>query len=68
MSSITVAEALLARLRTRGVDYLFANGGTDFAPVIEGMARAGAAGVALPEALLFPTKPPRSPWPTAITW
>ncbi len=47
----TVAEALLARLRARGVDYLFANGGTDFAPVIEGLARAGAAGVELPEAL-----------------
>ena len=49
----TVAEALLARLRARGVDYLFANGGTDFAPVIEGMARAGAAGVELPEALVI---------------
>jgi acetolactate synthase-1/2/3 large subunit len=47
----TVAEALLARLRARGVDYLFANGGTDFAPVIEGLARAGAAGAELPEVL-----------------
>ena len=49
----TVAEALLTRLRARGVDYLFANGGTDFAPVIEGLARAGAAGVELPEALVI---------------
>jgi len=48
----TVAEALLARLRARGIDYLFANGGTDFAPVIEGMARAGTAGVELPEAMV----------------
>lgn len=47
----TVAEALLTRLRTRGVDYLFANSGTDFAPVIEGLARAGATGAELPEAL-----------------
>jgi len=47
----TVAEALLVRLRARGIDYLFANGGTDFAPVIEGLARAGAAGAELPEAL-----------------
>ncbi|MHA1153876.1 MAG: thiamine pyrophosphate-requiring protein [Alphaproteobacteria bacterium] len=44
----TVAEALLTRLRARGVDYLFANGGTDFAPVIEALARAGAEA---PEAL-----------------
>jgi acetolactate synthase-1/2/3 large subunit len=47
----TVAEALLTRLRARGVDYLFANGGTDFAPVIEGLVRAGATGAELPEAL-----------------
>jgi acetolactate synthase-1/2/3 large subunit len=47
----TVAEALLARLRARGVDYLFANGGTDFAPLIEGLAQGAAAGAELPEAL-----------------
>lgn len=47
----TVAEALLARLRARGVDYLFANGGTDFAPVIEGLAQGASAGAELPEAL-----------------
>lgn len=47
----SVAEALLTRLRTRGVDYLFANGGTDFAPVIEGLAQGAAAGAELPEAL-----------------
>jgi acetolactate synthase-1/2/3 large subunit len=46
-----VAEALLARLRARGVDYLFANGGTDFAPVIEGLAQGASAGTALPKAL-----------------
>ncbi len=46
-----VAEALLTRLRARGVDYLFANGGTDFAPVIEGLAQGASAGAALPEAL-----------------
>ena len=30
------AEALLTRLKANGIDYLFANAGTDFAPVIEG--------------------------------
>ena len=29
------AEALLMRLKANGIDYLFANGGTDFAPIIE---------------------------------
>jgi acetolactate synthase-1/2/3 large subunit len=30
-----VAEAYLALLADRGVDYLFGNAGTDFAPIIE---------------------------------
>ena len=34
----TVAEAYLAALGTRGVDWIFGNAGTDFAPVIEAMA------------------------------
>jgi len=37
----TAAEALLARLAAHGVDTLFANGGTDFASIIEAYARAG---------------------------
>ncbi len=47
-----VAEALLSRLHAAGIDYLFANGGTDFAPLIEGLAQGSASGVALPEALV----------------
>jgi thiamine pyrophosphate-dependent acetolactate synthase large subunit-like protein len=31
----TVAEAYLALLARSGVDVLFGNGGTDFAPIIE---------------------------------
>ena len=31
----TVAEAYLALLKARGIDWLFANAGTDFAPIIE---------------------------------
>ena len=34
----TVAEAYLALMAERGIDYLFANGGTDFAPMIEAVA------------------------------
>jgi acetolactate synthase-1/2/3 large subunit len=34
----TVAEAYLTLLAERGIDYLFANGGTDFAPIVEAAA------------------------------
>jgi tRNA threonylcarbamoyl adenosine modification protein (Sua5/YciO/YrdC/YwlC family) len=33
------AEAYLARLGERGIDYVFANAGTDFAPIVEGLSR-----------------------------
>lgn len=36
----TVAEAYLATLARRGIDHLFANADTDFAPLIEALARA----------------------------
>lgn len=38
------AEALLCLLKSRGVEYFFANAGTDFAPVIEAYAKLLAAG------------------------
>lgn len=38
----TVADAYLSLLASRGVDYLFANAGTDFAPLIEALAKAQA--------------------------
>lgn len=50
----SAAEALLVRLRASGVDYLFANGGTDFAPLIEGLARGAAAGLDMPQAVVVP--------------
>jgi hypothetical protein len=36
----SVAEAYLALLAERGVEYLFANAGTDFAPLVEAFAKA----------------------------
>lgn len=51
---MTSAEALLGRLKANGIDHLFANGGTDFAPVIEGLARSASTGAAMPEALPIP--------------
>lgn len=40
----TVSDAYLNILADRGVDHLFANAGTDFAPLIEGLAKASATG------------------------
>ena len=35
---VTVAQVYLRLLKSRGVDYIFANAGTDFAPIIEAYA------------------------------
>ncbi len=49
-----VADVFLRYLKEVGVDYLFANAGTDFAPLIEAFARADKAGVAVPEPIPVP--------------
>lgn len=51
---ITAGGALLARLKTVGVDYIFANSGTDFPPIIEGLAEANAKDIPLPRAIVIP--------------
>jgi acetolactate synthase I/II/III large subunit len=48
----TVAAAYLALLAERGVDYLFGNAGTDFAPLIEAYAQAAQTGGAAPRPML----------------
>lgn len=50
----TAAEAWLGLLAARGIDYLFANGGTDFAPVVEGYAKGRAQGWRMPEIVIVP--------------
>ena len=46
----TVAQALLGALKSCGVDWIFGNAGTDFAPVIEAIATLDAdRGVQIPE-------------------
>ncbi|MFH1803272.1 MAG: thiamine pyrophosphate-requiring protein [Pseudomonadota bacterium] len=52
--TLTAGGALLARMKAIGVDYIFANSGTDFPPVIEGLAEAAAKDIALPEAFVMP--------------
>jgi len=48
----TVAAAYLAKLAERGVEYLFGNAGTDFAPLIEAFAQAAQTGGAAPRPML----------------
>jgi len=48
----SVAEAYLTLLAERGVDYLFANAGTDFAPLVEAFAKAARTGAKTPQPLI----------------
>jgi len=50
----SAGEIFVRRLAENGVDYIFANAGTDFAPIIEGLARAAGEGISVPQALLIP--------------
>ncbi|MEM9441655.1 MAG: thiamine pyrophosphate-requiring protein [Pseudomonadota bacterium] len=47
----SVAEAYLGILKSRGVDWLFANAGTDFAPIIEALAKGNELGRDMPDAV-----------------
>jgi acetolactate synthase-1/2/3 large subunit len=47
-----VAGAYLALLADRGVDYLFGNAGTDFAPLVEAYARAAQTNIPVPRPIL----------------
>ena len=50
----TAADAWLGLLATRGIEYLFANGGTDFAPVVEAYAKGQKLGWKLPQVVIVP--------------
>jgi acetolactate synthase I/II/III large subunit len=54
----STAEAYLELLAARGVEYLFANAGTDFAPLIEAYAKRGAQGQAAPRPITVPHEIP----------
>ncbi len=45
----SVAEAYLTLLAERGVEYLFAIAGTDFAPLVEAFAKAARTGTPVPK-------------------
>jgi len=50
----SVAQALLALLADRGVKYIFANAGTDFAPLIEAFAKAETLNLPVPKPIAVP--------------
>ena len=50
----TAADRLLAALHRYGIEFFFANAGTDFPPLIEGFARATRLGSQVPRPLLVP--------------
>ncbi len=51
---ITAGEAIFPRLQTLGVEYVFVNSGTDFPPIIEGLAKAAESDRPLPRAVVVP--------------
>ncbi len=51
---ITAGGAVFARLTQLGIDMVFVNSGTDFPPVIEGLAEADAHEVDVPRAIVVP--------------
>lgn len=52
--SPSAGGALFGKLKALGVDYVFANSGTDFPPIIEGLIEARERGTDLPEAVTIP--------------
>jgi acetolactate synthase I/II/III large subunit len=50
----SAAEVLLRALRAHGIDFFFANPGTDFAPVVEAFARSKKQGVDVPRPMVIP--------------
>ena len=67
-SQQTAAEAYLTRLAERGIDYVFANAGTDFAPIVEALSHSPGSNRALSEVHDRAARERRhGAWRTAIT-
>src|SRR2546429_9416742 len=54
----STADAYLELLAARGVEYFFANSGTDFAPLIDAYARRLAQGLPAPRPMTIPHEVP----------
>ncbi|HXE69884.1 MAG TPA: thiamine pyrophosphate-requiring protein [Hyphomicrobiaceae bacterium] len=53
-ADLSAADVILASLRRHGVEFFFANPGTDFPPIVEGFARAKLSGAKVPRPILVP--------------
>ena len=53
-ASRMTAESFLTRLADRGVEYVLANAGTDFAPIIEALSRNPGSNRKYPRVILVP--------------
>ena len=51
-------EAFLRALSDHGIDYFFANPGTDFPPIVEAFSRAKQSNAKVPQPLVIPVAPP----------
>ena len=54
LEETTIAETLLRSLKSHGIDHVFANAGTDFAPIIETLVRVGADADFVPKFITVP--------------
>ena len=54
LNNVTVSDAYMALLADRGIDYWFANAGTDFAPVVETLAKAQVLETRVPTPVTCP--------------
>ena len=54
LTDLTVSEAYITLLAERGIDYLFANAGSDFGPIIEALTKAQATGAPHPTPITCP--------------
>ena len=50
----SAADVLVRQMAASGIDYLFANGGTDFPPIVEAYARAEERGDRVPKPMVVP--------------
>src|SRR5450631_3779815 len=50
----SAAEVLLRSLKANGVDHMFVNPGTDFAPLVEGLAASKRSKANIPEIMVIP--------------
>jgi len=61
------AEDYLEALAAQGIDYLFANPGTDFAPIVEAFTRAERTNRVVPRLLVVPHEN-AAVWSRAACW